>query len=153
MSIFKKDRFLLPIPNGSLSKHLSPHAIEECNSRVSEIMEKLANASPNISLMRTQTQGKYAIYVPNGHAKIEKYAAENSSAAIMHKFTPEFITSLAGVLLYLASHLLLPVTQTNCFWWQDINHRKKCLKFSPKPQKFHIAKITGYTVFCSQYCI
>jgi hypothetical protein len=56
-------------------------------------------------------------------------------AAIMHKFTPEFITSLAGVLLYLASHLLLPVTQTNCFWWQDINHRKKCLKFSPKPQK------------------
>ena len=51
----------------------------------------------------------------------------------MHKFTPEFITSLTGVLLYLTSHLLLPVTQTNCFWQQDINRRKKCLKFSPKP--------------------
>jgi hypothetical protein len=86
----KKDGSLLPNPNGPLSEHLSPLGIDECNSRVSEIMEKQTNASSNKSPMRTPTRGKYAIYSPNDHAKIEKYAAENGPASAIRKFTTEF---------------------------------------------------------------
>jgi hypothetical protein len=49
--------------------------------------------------------------------------------------------------------LLLPVIQTIFFFGTEIfNPQKKksakikCLLFRPKPQKFHIAEITGYTV-------
>ena len=82
----KKDGSLLPSPNGPLSEHLSPRGIEECNSRVSEIMEKQTNSS-NKSPMRTPTRGKYVIYSPNDRAKIGKYAAENGPAAAIRKFT------------------------------------------------------------------
>ena len=77
---------MLPNPNGPLSEHLSPRGIEECNSRVSEIMEKQTNSS-NKSPMRTPTRGKSAIYSPNDRAKIGKYAAENGPAAAIRKFT------------------------------------------------------------------
>jgi hypothetical protein len=48
--------------------------------------------------------------------------------------------------------LLLPVIQTFFFGTKIFNPQKKistkikCLLFSPKPQKFHTAEITGYTV-------
>jgi hypothetical protein len=49
--------------------------------------------------------------------------------------------------------LLLPVIQTIFFFGAEIfNPQKKksakikCLLFRPKPQKFHTAEITGYTV-------
>ena len=63
-----------------MSEHLSPRAIEECNSRASEIMEKQTNASPNNSLMRTPTRGKYDIHSSNDRTKIGKYAAKNGPA-------------------------------------------------------------------------
>ena len=48
--------------------------------------------------------------------------------------------------------LLLPVIQTFFFGAKIFNSQKKksakikCLLFSPKPQKFHTAEITGYMV-------
>ena len=90
LKYLKKDCSLLPNPNGPLSEHLSLRGIEECNSRVSEIMEKQTNTSSNKSLMRTPTRGKYAIYSPNDCAKIWKYAAENGPTSAIRKFTTEF---------------------------------------------------------------
>ena len=84
---------MLPNPNGPLSEHLSPRGIEECNSRVSEIMEKQTNTSSNKSPMRTLTRGKYAIYSPTDRAKIGKYVAENGPASATRKFT----TTLSGL--------------------------------------------------------
>ena len=51
-------------------------------------------------------------------------------------------------------HLLLPVIQTFFFGAEIYNPQKKksakikCLLFRPKPQKFHTAEITAYTVVC-----
>jgi hypothetical protein len=92
--IFKREgRIFITESKWIFVRTLSPHQIEECISRVSEIMEKETNDSPNKALMRTQTWGKYAIYSPNDHTKIRKYAAEKGPVATMRKFT----TILSGL--------------------------------------------------------
>jgi hypothetical protein len=96
--IFKREgRIFITESKWIFVRTLSPHQIEECNSRVSEIMEKETNDSPNKALMRTQTWGKYAIYSPNDHTKIRKYTAEKGPVATMRKFTTK-LSGLKGIL-------------------------------------------------------
>lgn len=82
MSILRyvKRGSILPNPNRQLSASLPPRSIQECNTRVYEVMDKFT--TPNSSKKR----GSYSTYSPRDRAIIGNCAAEHGPAAAMRKF-------------------------------------------------------------------
>lgn len=80
MSILRyvKRGSILPNPNGQLSASLSPRSIQECNTRVSEVMDK--STTPNSSKKR----GSYSTYSPRDRVMIGNYAGA------MRKFKADY---------------------------------------------------------------
>ena len=60
--------------NGSLFESIAPRIIDECSTRVAEVLCRSPNAESPSSFKK---RGKYSVYSPNGRACIGMYAAEH----------------------------------------------------------------------------